>query len=155
MMGHAMNHRCLVPILAVAVAFIAGPTRAGLLYVVQNDNVYSYDVSLGNASAVSASRQTVLEGSPYLNNARGIVFDSAGNLYVLSGSSSVSMAMFSTSGQYQYNWALGTGVYGIAYGPAIVPEPSTYATALGGMAVVGWHMLRGRRRRDQAASSPR
>lgn len=315
-----MIHRCLVPILTVAVAIIAGQARAGLLYVVQNDNVYSYDVSLGNASAVSASRQTVLEGSPYLSNARGIVFDSAGNFYVssfggsvgsngwvtkfnasgtyvstitelmngplilavnsanslyvlnigphpavveytsagavygsianlpespgpvslavsgagniyigyyvdsgarirmygpdmvptgtinsdtnwnaglavnsngnlysidsfgyvdvfsstgsfqrqfgtgnpnnlssaafdsagnlhvLSGSDSISIATFSTSGQYQYSWAVGTGVYGIAYGPVIVPEPSTCAMAIGSMAVVGWRMLRGRRR---------
>lgn len=327
-MGNAMNHRCLVPILAVAVAIIAGPTRASLLYVVQNDNVYSYDVSLGNAGAITASRQTVLSGSPYLSFAQDIVFDSAGNfyvsslggegsngwvtkfnafgsyvstitelmngptnlavnsanslyvlnigphpavveytsagavygsianlpetpgpgslavsgagdiyigfyvdsgarirmygsdmvptgtinsntnwntglavnsdgdlysvdsygyvdvfsstgsfqqqfgtgnpsnlssaafdstgnLYVLSGSDSISIAMFSTSGQYQYSWAVGTGVNGIAYGPVIVPEPSTYAMAFGGMAVVGWQMLRGRRRRDQTASSPR
>ena len=317
-----MNPSCLVPILAVAIALITDLTRADLLYVVQNDNVYSYDVSLGNASAVSASRQTVLSGSPYLNNARDIVFDSAGNfyvsslggvgsngwvtkfnasgsfvstitelmngptdlavnsadslyvlnigphpavveytsagavygsianlpdapgpgslavsgagniyigfyvdsgarirmygsdmapsgtinsntnwntglavnsvgnlysigsygyvdvfsstgsfqrqfgtgnpnnlysasfdssgnLYVLSGSDSVSIAMFSTSGQYQYSWAVGTGVNGIAYGPVIVPEPSTYAMAFGGMAVVGWQMFRGRRGRDR------
>lgn len=320
-----MIPRRLVPLLAVAIAIIAAPTRAGLLYVVQNDNVYSYDVSLGSAGAVSASRQTVLEGSPYLNHARGIVFDSAGNfyvsslggsvgsngwvtkfnasgsyvstitelmnapnslavnsadslyvlnigphpavveytsagavygsianipgdpgpgslavsgagaiyigfavdsgvrirmygpnmapagtidshtnwntglavnadgnlysvgtygyvdvfsstgsfqtqfgtgspsnlslaafdsasnLYVLSGTDSVSIAMFSTAGQYQYSWAAGTGVYGITYGPVIVPEPSTYAMVFGGMAVVGWRMLRGRRRRDQTA----
>ena len=320
-----MNPRCLVLILAVSIALIAGPIQADLLYVVQNNNVYSYDVSLGNASAVSASRQTVLSGSPYLNNARDIVFDSAGNfyvsslggvgsngwvtkfnasgayvstitelmngpmtlavnsanslyvlnvgphpavvqytsagavygsianlpdtpsslavsgagnvyigyyvdsgdrirmygpnmmpagtinshtnwnnglavnsdgnlysidsfgyvdvfsstgsfltqfgtgnpndlalaafdsagnLYVSSGNESVSIAMFSTSGQYQYSWAAGAGVDGIAYGPAIVPEPSTYAMVISGMAVMGWQTLRGRRRRGQAVSSP-
>ena len=79
-----MNPRCLVSILAVVIALVAGPTRAGLLYVVQNDNVYSYDVSLGNASAVAASKQTILSGSPYLNVATDIVFDSAGNFYVSS-----------------------------------------------------------------------
>lgn len=319
-----MNPRCLFQILAVVIALIAGPTRAGLLYVVQNDNVYSYDVSLGNASAIAASKQTVLSGSPYLSLATDIVFDSAGNfyvssgggvgsngwvskfnaygtyvstiteamntpawlavnsanslyvanagphtsvvqytsagevygsivypleapgpsslavsgagdiyvgfyvdsgdririygsdmtqtgaidshtdwntglainsngnlysigyfgyvdvfsstgsflqqfgtgnpnilaspafdsvgnLYVTSGNDSVSIAMFSTGGEYQYSWDVGTGVGGIAYGPVIVPEPSTYAMAFGGMAVVGWQLLRGRDRRDPSA----
>ena len=323
-MGNAVNPRSLVPMLAVAIALIAGPTQAGLLYVVQNDNVYSYDVSLGNASAVAASRQTVLSGSPYLNVATDIVFDSAGNFYVSSmgglgsngwvtkfnaygtyvstiteamngpaqlavnsadslyvlnigphtsvvqytsagavygsivnlgdapgpgslavsgagdiyigyfvdsgdrirmfgsdmmptgtinshtdwnlglainsngnlysttqygyidvfsstgsflqqfgtgnpdflgtpafdsagnlyvsiGNDASAIAMFSPSGEYQYDWELDSAVDGMAYGPVLVPEPSTFAMAFGGMAVVGWQMLRGRGRRDQSA----
>ncbi len=320
-----MNARWLIPILAMTIAIIAGPTEAGLMYVVQNDNVYSYDVSLGSASAIAASRQTVLSGSPHLSVAQDIVFDSAGNfyvsslggsgsngwvskfnasgdyvstitelmngptnlavnsadslyvlnvgphpavveytsagavygsianipgtpgpgslavsgagdiyigfyvdsgdrirmygpnmmptgtitshtnwntglavnssgnlysigfygyvdvfsstgsflqqfgtgnptdlvgtpafdsagnLYVLSGNNSDSISMFSTGGSYQYSWNVGAGVAGITYGPVIVPEPSTYVMAFGGLAVVGWRMLRRRVRRAPSA----
>ena len=317
--------RRLAPILTIVIAVIAGPTQASLLYVVQNDNIYSYDVSLGNASAIAASRQTVLSGSPHLNVAQDIVFDSAGNfyvsslggsgsngwvskfnasgdyvstitelmngpsnlavnsadslyvlnigphpavveytsagavygsianipgtpgpgslavsgagdvyigfyvdsgdrirmygpdmiptgtitshtnwntglavnssgnlysignygyvdvfsstgsflqqfgtgnptdlvgtpafdsagnLYVVSGNTSSSISMFSAGGSYQYSWSVGSGVTGITYGPVLVPEPSAYAMAFGGMAVVGWRWLGRKGRRAPSA----
>lgn len=318
-----MSLRCLVPVLAVVVAVLAGPSRADLLYVIQNDNIYSYDVSLGSASAIAASKQAVLTGSPQLSNAQDIVFDSlgnfyvasmsyvvgsngwvskfnasgthvstitqlmngptdlavnsandlfvldighpqavvqytaagavwgsianlpsspppqsiavngagdiyigfyadsgdririydaayqstgsihanwstglavgpggnlysingygyvdvytasgsyvqqfgngnpdnlfapafdsAGNLYVLSGTDSISIAKFSTSGSYQFSWTVGTGAVAMTYGPVLVPEPSTYAMVVGGIAVGGWRLLRGRGRRGPSA----
>jgi len=319
-----MTSRRLLPILAVlavVAAAVAGPARAELLYVIQNDNIYSYDVSLGSASAIAASRQNVLVGSPYVQASYGMafdstgsfyvssmgsagsgswvakfdaygnyvsqitelmngplavavdsadnlyvldvgphpavvkytsagavygsianlpipsslavsgagdiyvgfyvdkgdrikmygsdmmptgtissdtnwvnglaigpsgnlysvdsfgyidvftasggylqqlgngnpndlttpVFDSAGNLYLFTGSDSISIAKFSASGAYQFSWSVGTYATAMTYGPVLVPEPSAYAMAIGGIVIVAWRSLRQRRRRDRSA----
>jgi sugar lactone lactonase YvrE len=72
-----------LPALILCLSFaLAVPARAGSLYITSGDTVVSFDVSLGTASAIAASRQTVLSGTSYLQNAQGIVFDSSANLYV-------------------------------------------------------------------------
>ena len=98
-----MTSRRLLPILAVLAAAVAGPARAELLYVIQNDNIYSYDVSLGSASAIAASRQNVLVGSPYVQASYGMAFDSTGSFYVSSMGSAGSgswVAKFDAYGNY-------------------------------------------------------
>lgn len=74
-----------LPALILCLSFaLAVPARAGSLYITSGDTVVSFDVSLGTASAIAASRQTVLSGTASLQNAQGIVFDSSANLYVAS-----------------------------------------------------------------------
>lgn len=69
----------------------------------------------------------------------------------MTGTDSTSIATFSTSGTYQYRWTVGTDVNGMAYGPVLVPEPSTCAMALTGTALGGWQIWRGSRRRTRTA----
>ena len=142
-----MTSRRLLPILAVlavVAAAVAGPARAELLYVIQNDNIYSYDVSLGSASAIAASRQNVLVGSPYVQASYGMAFDSSGNLLVASYTDS-SIYAYDSSGTQLYSFSTGvlssdrprfvafdvdgSGFNQSAAPAPAVPEPGTWAAA--------------------------
>jgi len=66
---------------AVALEVGTGEAKAGLLFVSLSDStIVSYDVSLGSAAAVKASRTVFASGSP-LSAPEEMVFDSAGNMY--------------------------------------------------------------------------
>jgi sugar lactone lactonase YvrE len=61
--------------------FNSGTARAELLYVSMSDStIVTYNVSLGDATAVQGTRTTFASGSP-LNAPEEMVFDAAGNLY--------------------------------------------------------------------------
>lgn len=65
----------------VSATIPAGTVQAALIYVSLSDSsIVTYDISLGNATAVQGSRAVFASGSP-LNAPEEMVFDAAGNLY--------------------------------------------------------------------------
>lgn len=71
--------RKLMAVAAVTLAWIPSMPAADLIYVaIDDDTVVSYDISLGNATAVQNSK-SVYADSTYIANPRGIAFDASNN----------------------------------------------------------------------------
>lgn len=87
--------------LLVLMAGSASLPAVDLIYVsTTDDTIVTYDISLGNASAVAASLQTFVNTN--LNAPYGLAFDSSGNLYVPNGGNDT-ISKFDSAGVYQSN----------------------------------------------------
>jgi len=81
-------------------------------------------------------------GSPGPND---VAFDSLGNLYI-AGNGNRTVQKYNAAGEFQFSWTLGgPRAQHLLIEPVAVPEPSTWAMGLAGIACAGWGMRRRRR----------
>lgn len=94
-------------------------------------------------SAGTGSTYLTATGSPGPND---VAFDSLGNLYV-AGNGNRSVQKYNAAGEFLFSWSLGgPRSQHLLMEPVAVPEPSTYAMALAGMACGGYSVRRRRQR---------
>ena len=116
-------------------------TATGELYVASE---YSGVISLFGAAG---TYQSSIGSGVGLLFPSGVARDQLGNLYVSSGtdSSNSLISKFDSTGAFQFSWSIPDLSGFLATAPVPVPEPSTYAMALAGLACGGYSMWRRRK----------
>lgn len=128
--------------------FVSVPSSLTLFDIVidSSDNIYASVSNLNKIVKTDTSLSPPTDYITSLSQPRGLALDGANNLYVLN-------AAANTISQYNSSGALveGNYVFGIIPDGAgtwisvVVPEPSTYAIALAGLACGGYSTFRRRR----------
>lgn len=91
-------------------------------------NLYASNAGDGTISKFNAAGTYLGNISLNLAGPVGLAFDTSGNLYAANDSNST-ISKFDPSGTFLTSWSTGSGPRFLAFQPAIVPEPSTYALA--------------------------
>jgi len=117
-------------------------SAAGELYVANEGGGV---ISLFDAAG---TYQSSIGSGAGLLSPSGVALDRLGNLYVSSGtdSSNSLISKFDSTGAFQFSWSIPDLSGFLATAPVPVPEPSTYAMALAGLAC-GGYLVRRRRKR--------
>jgi streptogramin lyase len=117
-------------------------TATGELYVASE---YSGVISLFDAAG---TYQSSIGSGAGLLFPSGVARDQLGNLYVSSGtdSSNSLISKFDSTGAFQFSWSIPDLSGFLATAPVPVPEPSTYAMAIAGLACGGYLRFRRRKR---------
>jgi DNA-binding beta-propeller fold protein YncE len=117
-------------------------SAAGELYVANEGGGV---ISLFDAAG---TYQSSIGSGAGLLSPSGVALDRLGNLYVSSGtdSSNSLISKFDSTGAFQFSWSIPDLSGFLATAPVPVPEPSTYAMALAGLACGGYLRFRRRKR---------